>query len=172
MEIARNIFFDTSLLYGGSSNTIDTAFFGGSFDTSRWLFDSSINGQWTIDDATVLTPKLRAIYLNEKVEDYNVSNGVGDTIDLQGFTEEQLRVSLGAEIEREFHLQNGATVKPSLGFTAGYAGLNGSGLFGTVTAGVSMSTESALTFEAGILLNIEGDGQKSTGAKVGVRGQF
>ena len=37
VEIGDGVFLDGSLLYGGSDNDIDTAFFDGSFDTTRWM---------------------------------------------------------------------------------------------------------------------------------------
>ena len=111
-EIVKGVFWDTSLLYGGSSNTIDTQFWDGNFETRRWMMDTSIKGQWVLDEATVVTPKLRAVYFSETVDDYTVKNGLGDVVGLEGFTSEQLRVSLGAEIARSFALENGSTLTP------------------------------------------------------------
>jgi hypothetical protein len=62
------------------------------------------------DAATTIEPKLRAIYLSEKVDDYTIENGSGDVLGLDGFTEEQLRVSLGAEIARMSTLANDMTL--------------------------------------------------------------
>jgi hypothetical protein len=73
------VFWDTSLLYGGSSNDTETPFWDGSYDTRRWLLDSSLEGQWQLDATTVLTPRLRAVYLSEKVEDYAVEDGANST---------------------------------------------------------------------------------------------
>ena len=171
-EIGKGVFWDTSLLYGGSSNDIDTAFWDGSFGTQRWMIDTAIKGEWQIGEATVLTPKLRAIYFNEKVDDYSVHNDGGDELDIEGFDAEQFRVSLGAEIARSFTLESGATVTPKLGVTAGYAGLDGSGVYGSITAGVAMQTSDFWMLEASLLLNIEGDGQKSVGATVRAGKQF
>ncbi len=172
LEIGKGVFWDTSLLYGGSANDIDTAFWDGAFDTQRWMIDTAIKGEWQIGEATVLTPKLRAIYFNEKVDDYTVQNGDGDELDIEGFDAEQFRVSLGAEIARSFTLESGATVTPKLGVTAGYAGLDGSGFYGSVTAGIAMQTSDFWMLEASLLLNIEGDGQKSVGASVRAGKQF
>jgi hypothetical protein len=172
LEIGKGVFWNTSLLYGGSSNDIDTAFWDGSFDTQRWMIDTAIEGEWQIGEATVLTPKLRAIYFNEKVDDYTVQNDEGDELIIDGFDAEQFRVSLGAEIARNFTLESGATVTPKLGVTAGYAGLDGSGLYGSLTAGVAMQTTDFWMLEASLLLNIEGDGQKSVGATVRAGKQF
>ncbi|WP_343315725.1 putative Ig domain-containing protein [Brucella sp. BE17] len=171
-EIGRGVFWDTSLLYGGSSNSIDTAFWDGSFDTTRWLFDTSIKGQWNLDETTTLVPKLRAVYFSEKVDDYAVENDNGDTIDMRGFTEEQFRVSFGAEITRQFKLENHAVLRPKLGLTGGFSGLDGSGAFGQVSAGFALQTENAWNIDVGLLFNIEGDGETSAGAKMGVGARF
>ncbi|CAN7752691.1 MULTISPECIES: TniQ family protein [unclassified Ensifer] len=48
----------------------------------------------------------RVVYFSETVDDYGVTNGAGDIVDLKGFTEEQLRVSLRAEIARQFTLEH------------------------------------------------------------------
>ncbi|MEI3856160.1 MULTISPECIES: autotransporter outer membrane beta-barrel domain-containing protein [unclassified Ensifer] len=166
LEIGKGVFSDTSLLYGGSANDIDTAFWDGSFDTKRWLIDTAIMGEWQIDEVTVLTPELRAVYFNETVKDYSVRNGAGDEITIEGFDAEQFRISLGAEIARSFTLENGSTVTPKLGATAGYAGLDGSGAYGTLTAGLTLETVDFWMLDASLLLDIEGDGQKSLGGRV------
>ncbi|MBD9510839.1 Ig-like domain repeat protein [Ensifer sp. ENS10] len=172
LEIGKGVFWDTSLLYGGSANDIDTAFWDGSFDTKRWLIDTAIMGEWQIDEATVLTPELRAVYFNETVKDYSVRNGAGDEITIEGFDAEQFRISLGAEIARSFTLENGSTVTPKLGATAGYAGLDGSGAYGTLTAGLTLETVDFWMLDASLLLDIEGDGQKSVGGRVRAAKQF
>jgi hypothetical protein len=171
-EIGKNLFWDTSLLYGGSSNDIDTLFWDGSFDTRRWLFDSSLKGQWQLDDITVLTPRLRAVYLSEKAGDYAVQNGIGDVIELDGFTQEQLRVSLGAEIARAYELQDGSILTPKLGVSGGFSGLDGSGAFGSISTGMSLRTVNDWSIDAGLLFNIEGKGEKTVGAKAGVSTRF
>jgi outer membrane autotransporter protein len=172
LEIGKGVFWDTSLLYGGSANDIDTAFWDGSFDTKRWLIDTVIMGEWQIDEATVLTPELRAVYFNETVKDYSVRNGAGDEITIEGFDAEQFRISLGAEIARSFTLENGSTVTPKLGATAGYAGLDGSGAYGALTAGLTLETVDFWMLDASLLLDIEGDGQKSLGGRVRAAKQF
>lgn len=172
LEIAKGIFWNSSLLYGGSANDIDTPFWDGSFDTTRWLFDTSISGRWDIDDVTTFTPKLRGVYFSETVDDYAVGNDAGDRIDLEGFREEQLRVSLGAEVARQIALENGSIVTPRFGGTVGVSSLDGSGTFGSLTTGVSMETAENWSLDAALLFNIEGDGETSAGAKLGVSKKF
>ncbi|OOG69728.1 hypothetical protein B0E45_15430 [Sinorhizobium sp. A49] len=114
-ELGSGVFLDTSLLYGGSWNDVDTEHFDGSFDTYRVMWDSKLQGQWQLGDATVLTPALRAVLLNETVDDYSVSNGDGTKVDLKGFAQEQLRFSVGAELERAYRLESGLLLTPRLG---------------------------------------------------------
>ncbi|WP_421405413.1 putative Ig domain-containing protein [Agrobacterium fabrum] len=171
-EIGKGVFWDTSLLYGGSANDIDTAFWDGSFDTTRWMIDTAIKGQWNLDDVTVLTPKLRAIYFSESVDDYTVKNAAGDELGIDGFTAEQLRISVGAEIARQFTLESGSALTPKFGLTGGFSGLDGSGAFGSVTAGVNLQTVDAWSLDFSLLFNIEGEGETSAGAKAGVSKRF
>lgn len=171
-EFGKGLFWNTSLLYGGSSNDIDTQFWDGTFNTRRWLFDSSLKGQVQLDDITVLTPRLRAVYFSEKVDDYAVRNDVGDEIEIAGFTQDQLRLSLGAEIARTFELANGSTLMPKLGLTAGYTAMDGAGLFGTLSTGLSLQTANDWTIDAGLLFSIEDEGHRSVGAKLGVSNRF
>lgn len=172
LEIAKGVFFDTSLLYGGSWNDIDTPFFDGKFDTTRWMWDGSVKGEWYLDEATVITPKLRAVYLTETVKDYAVSNDAGDRLLLEGFSMEQLRASIGAEIERRVVLSNGMVLTPRLGATVGVAGLDGDGTFATVTAGASLQTETAWMFDLALLFDIEGEGDVSVGARARMSTRF
>ncbi|WP_167332668.1 putative Ig domain-containing protein [Rhizobium freirei] len=172
IEIGRGVFWNGSLRYGGSNNTINTTFWNGSFKTTRWMADTSIDGQWSLDEDTTISPKLRMIYFSEKVADYTVKNGAGDAITIDGFNEDQFRVSLGAEIARSFVLENDAKLTPKLGVTAGFSGLDGSGAFGALTAGVTLQTANFWMLDTSILLNIEGDGQKSVGAKLAAAKKF
>ncbi|WP_190237050.1 cadherin-like beta sandwich domain-containing protein [Allorhizobium terrae] len=171
-ELLKGVFWDTSVLYGGSSNAIDTRFWDGRFDTTRWIVDTKLKGQWDIGDATVLTPKFRTIYLSETVKDYGVSNNQGDFLGLKGFTEEQLRVSAGADLARSFTLADGSVLTPKVGANVGFSGLNGAGAFGSISGGLSLVTENQWGMEANILFNIEGDGDKSTAARVRVSKKF
>lgn len=172
LEIGKGVFWDTSLLYGGSANTIDTAFWDGKFDTRRFMADTAIKGQWYLDDATVLTPKLRTVYFSEKVKDYTVSNSAGDALTLDGFTSEQLRVSLGAEVARKFTLSNDTKLTPKIGLTGGFSGINGSGAFGAISTGVSLETANEWNIDFSLLFNLEGDGDKSGGASARVSRKF
>ncbi|OCW59542.1 beta strand repeat-containing protein [Hoeflea olei] len=172
LELGTGVFWDTSLLYGGSSNTIDSAFWDGSFDTRRWLFDTSIKGQWRLDAATTLTPRLRAVYFSETVDDYAVANSAGNSLVIQGFTTEQLRVSLGAELARRFTLDNGMTMTAKLGLTGGLSGLDNATGFGQTTAGLSLEMPESWNLDFGLLFGLEDEGRTSAGAKLGLRTRF
>ncbi|MBD9572761.1 fibronectin type III domain-containing protein [Ensifer sp. ENS08] len=171
-ELGSGVFLDTSLLYGGSWNDVETEYFDGSFDTRRMMWDTKLQGQWQLGDATVLTPALRAVFLNEKVEDYSVSNGGGTKVDLQGFTQDQLRLSLGAELERAYRLENGLLLTPRFGFTAGFAALDNSGAFGTVSAGLNLSNAINWDFDFSLLYGIEREGEQTVGAKARAHVRF
>ncbi|MGY5799753.1 putative Ig domain-containing protein, partial [Rhizobium sp. LEGMi12c] len=172
LEIGRGVFWNGSLRYGGSSNTINTQFWDGNFKTTRWMADTSIEGQWNLDEDTTISPKLRAIYFSEKVDDYTVKNSSGDAIAIDGFNEDQFRISLGAEIARSFVLESGTKLTPKLGLTGGFSGLDGAGAFGAVTAGLQLQTMNFWMLDTSLLFNIEGDGQKSVGAKVAAAKKF
>lgn len=72
---------------------------------------------------------------SETVDNYTVKNNAGDEISIDGFDEEQFRVSLGAEIAKSFEFSSGATITPILGFTGGFSGVDGSGAFGQIIGG-------------------------------------
>lgn len=166
-EIGRGVFWDASLLYGGSANDIDTGVWSGEFDTRRWLFDTAMSGQWRIGEAATLTPKLRATYLNETVQDFSVQNSADAEAEVEGLTSEQLRVSLGAEIARQFILNDGWSFTPRLAANGGFSGLDGNGAFGSVGAGFMLRSVGTLTVDGGLLLNV-GENERSVGAKASV----
>lgn len=172
VELGTGVFWNTGIRYGGSANAIDTALWGGSFNTTRWLLDTAVTGQWTLNDTLAIAPRLRAVYLSETIGDYAVANGNGDIIELKGFATEQLRVSVGADLTNRIALENGAILTPRVGLTGGFAGLNGAGAFGQASTGLSLDMPASLSLDLGLLLGIEGQGQVSSGIKVGARGQF
>nr|WP_320204022.1 putative Ig domain-containing protein [Agrobacterium rosae]MDX8306017.1 putative Ig domain-containing protein [Agrobacterium rosae] len=172
LEIGRNVFWNASLRYGGSSNDIDTTFWDGTFDTSRWMADTTLEGQWSLQNGATIIPKLRAVYFSETVGDYTVKNSAGDEIGIEGFNEEQFRVSLGAEIAKSFDMSNGMKMEPKLGVTGGFSGLDGSGAFAQVATGVSLETDTFWMFDASLLFNADGEGGKSVGGRLRASKQF
>lgn len=114
-----------------------------------------ICGQWQIDEVTVLTPKARAVCFDETVENYAVGNATGDEVSLEGFDEEQFRVSLGAEIARSFALDNGSTLTPKRGVNGGFAGLDGSHVR-LAAAGMMLETAHFWMLDRSLLFGIRG----------------
>ncbi|WP_349962575.1 hypothetical protein [Rhizobium sp. ZPR3] len=69
-------------------------------------------------------------------------------------------------------LESGSKLTPKLGLTGGFSGLDGAGAFGAVTAGLRLQTMNFWMLDTSLLFNIEGDGQKSVGAKVAAAKKF
>jgi hypothetical protein len=69
-------------------------------------------------------------------------------------------------------MESGTKLTPKLGLTGGFSGLDGAGAFGAVTAGISVQTMDFWMLDTSMLFNIEGDGQKSVGAKVAASKKF
>jgi hypothetical protein len=101
-----------------------------------------------------------------------VTNGSGSTIDMDGFTEEQMRMSLGAAVSRRYLLDDGVTITPRVAITSGFAGMDGEGLFGTATAGIEIGTETNWDLDLTLLYGMEGNGDQSGGAKATIRVRF
>lgn len=171
VEIARDIFLDTSLRYGGSANDIEAGDWTGDFDTRRWMADMALSGDWQIAPDTVLTPAMRVVYFDETVDDYEISDGVGSVLGIDGFHERQLRANLGLDLAREVELSNGLTLSPSAGVKLGYAALDGNGLFGSVSAGLGL-TDGTWNLDARLLYSVESGGSQSLGANLGLRVRF
>jgi hypothetical protein len=172
MEIARDIFLDTSFRYGGSANDIEAGDWTGDFDTTRWMADMELSGQWQVEPDTVLTPAMRIVYFDEKVDAYEISDGAGSILGIEGFNERQLRANLGLDLTRDIELANGLTLSPSAGVKLGYAALDGNGLFGSVSTGIAVSDGSGWNVDAKLLYSVESGGSQSLGANVGLRVGF
>jgi ethanolamine utilization microcompartment shell protein EutS len=171
MEIASDIFLDTSLRYGGSANDIEAGDWTGDFDTTRWMADMALSGEWQIAPDTVLTPAMRIVYFDEKVDDYEISDGAGSILGIDGFNERQLRANLGLDLSRAIELSSGLALTPSAGVKLGYAALDGRGLFGSVAAGLGLSG-GAWNLDARLLYSVESGGSQSLGANLGLRVRF
>jgi hypothetical protein len=171
-EIATNVFLDNSLLFGGSSNDINSEFFDGRFDTRRWLFDSRLTGIVKLAPATDLTPELRFLYLNESVDDYYVSNAQGERVDVKGFSQKQLRVSGGGKIQHRVMVNKDLMLAPSLGAKIGVSGLDYDSLFTTITAGLGILSTRDWDVDTALLLNLDDRGQRSMGASANVSYRF
>lgn len=96
----------------------------------------------------------------------------GDALGIDGFDEEQFRVSLGMEIARSFTLDNDMKLTPKPGVVVGFSGLDSSGAFGSVSACLTLQTQKAWSIDAGLPFNIDGDGQTPVCAKAGAGRRF
>jgi hypothetical protein len=172
VELVGNIVLDASLRYGGSDNDIEAGDYVGSFETTRWMADAKLEGQWQLDPVTTFAPSLRLVYFDEKVADYEISGSTGDILALAGFTERQMRVSLGGEFTREITLSEGLVLTPALGVTAGLAGLDNSGAFGSVSAGATLASDIDWSLDARLLYSLESEGVQTVGARVAARVRF
>jgi hypothetical protein len=171
-EIGNDVFWNASLLYGGSSNAFDNGLWQGTFETRRWMANTSIEGQWHLDEATVLTPRLGIVYGSEEAADYVIRNETGDMIEIEGFLEDELRVDLGAEIAHVFTLENEALLTPSLGVAIGANGLDGPDIFGSLTAGISLQDPEVGRLDGTVVMNGDASGRWSTGLRLGARKGF
>nr|WP_316654850.1 IPT/TIG domain-containing protein [uncultured Gellertiella sp.] len=172
LQLAPHVFFDTSLLYGQSANSFTSTALKGDFDTTRWLWSGTLKGDMAFDNGVSLTPRLKAVYLAEKAGAYSAEDKDGNAYPLDAFTEKQIRLSIGAEIRKQYELANGVVLTPSLDAEAGFAGLDGGGAFGTLTAGLEADTPDNWQFYAGLLLDLSADGTLATGAKATAGKQF
>ncbi|TPP10288.1 Ig-like domain-containing protein [Rhizobium glycinendophyticum] len=172
MEIARDIFLDTSLRYGGSANDIEAGDWTGDFDTRRWMADIALSGEWQVAPDTMLTPTMRLVYFDENVDAYEISDGAGSILGIDGFNERQLRANLGLDLAHEIELSNGLQITPSAGVKLGYAALDGNGLFGSMSAGLGLSDGSGWNVDAKLLYSVESGGSQSLGANLGLRVRF
>ena len=149
LEIGKGVFWDTSLLYGGSSNDIDTAFWDGNFDTSRWMFDTSVTGRWKLDTVTVM------------------SRSFGRSTSPKRSTITGSKMTKATHRPRRFHrgavphqpgcgdrpgvhaVENDQTLTRKFGGSVGYSAIDGNGMFGSISAGLSLQTAGGWTIDAG-----------------------
>jgi hypothetical protein len=171
-EVLPGVFWDANFVYGQSTNTIDSPGWTGTFGTTRKLFETSVKGTVALGETTTLTPRLAMFYISEDVGAYTLSDGKGGTVNVAGYTEEQLRASLGMELSRAIALDNGLTLTPTLGLSGGYAALGGPGAFGKVSAGLALETEAGFEITAGLSSTLDAQGAKTISANAGLSGGF
>jgi outer membrane autotransporter protein len=114
-----NVFLDVRASYGKSNNNIDIDIldsdFSGEFETTRWLVQGSLSGQYAWHDLT-LVPEATVSYLNEEQDKFSVKDdGTKVGVDSQSFSLGRLRVSTEIALRREWeHGTFTPYVKPSL----------------------------------------------------------
>jgi hypothetical protein len=171
-EVIPGVFWDASVLYGRSGNTVESLGWTGAFDTTRKLFDTTVRGSVSLDETTTLTPSFTVFYISEDVGAYTLDDGMGGTVAVAGYTEDQLPASLGLELSRTIVLDSGLTLTPTLGLSGGYAALGGPGAYGSVSAGLVLATEAGIEVSTGLSSAIDAQGGKSISASAGINGSF
>ena len=176
-ELSDSLFFDASFLAGRSWNDAHASLFGsnftGSFETTRWMLSSSLSGKLDLGDELVLRPDLSLFAGSESSNPYNVSDGA-TSVTIGATKVDTLRISAGAKLSREFMLENGLKLTPSLGARLG-SGSDGafalSSVFGSLTGGFTLESGGwKLTGEA--QLSTDSTGLRSQSVKVGMGGRF
>ncbi|HEY4199187.1 MAG TPA: Ig-like domain-containing protein [Devosiaceae bacterium] len=173
-EIVDGVFLDASIYYGHSWNDIDTSIFDGTFETQRLLAKASLEGEWALSEALTLRPKANAFYLRETAGQYTVSDGLGSSVTVAGFTTEQLRLSAGGTLEYTLDLGEGKTLKPFIG---GQLGLSmttdkSADVFTTLTTGFDLFGLGNLTLGGAVEADIESDSLRSISAKATLSAGF
>lgn len=139
-ELGEGVFFDASLLYGGSVNRLDQAAFDGEFTTDRLRVEAQLNGVWMLGDATRLRPRLEASYTGERVNDFPVSDGAAGVVDIESLGFDRVRLGVGATLEHRFMLEGDLTFVPRLGGDLDLSGLDIGAMHGSATLGATLSS--------------------------------
>ncbi|KTQ85117.1 hypothetical protein NS226_21045, partial [Aureimonas ureilytica] len=169
VALLPSLTLDTSLLYGQSWNSVDLGTFNGSFDTTRLMATTKLEGLMGYG-AWTLRPNLKLNYLTEQVEDYDVS-GSSTVVAMTGFTEDDLRFSTGLTVGYLMPLPNGWTLSPELGGSIGLSSANdsrnvGDGVFGTIEAGFTLAGEDGWTLQAAGMVDLEREETRAVGGRV------
>ena len=157
-RLSDNLFFDSRVLWGQSSNDISPyRTYTDEFQTSRLLFAARLQGRFSYGSLTI-SPSAEIIHFEDKSEAYVDSNGF--TID--SVTVRLGRAVFGPEISYVIRHANGTTITPKIALkglwdfsSSDVSGLNGTmlssdSLRGRVEAGLSLRAVS------GTQLDLEG----------------
>ena len=158
--LTPNLFLDVRAAYGKSNNDVDITIldmpFSGGFDTTRWLAQASISGQYQWGKFTFV-PEATLSYMNEKQHSFDVSDGnIRIDVGSQSFSLARLRV--GPEISLRQEWEKGSFtpyVKPSLIWDITSEGKVIVGGDATLDGEVDAATELRASIEGG--LRVEGD---------------
>ena len=168
-EIGDGVFLDASVFYGRSWNQVSTDIFGGDFQSQRLVARAKLEGEWSLGDSLAFRPNVTAFYLHETVDEYSVSNAIGEAVTLAGFTSDQLRLSAGGVFEFETQIGDALTLKPYLGGSLGLASVSGTtatgGAFGALTTGFTLFGTDDWNIGAGLEFGLEASGLKTATAK-------
>ena len=104
-ELTPGLFLSARGAWGRSFNdaALDvnqdgSAWFGGTFRTSRTLVRAMLHGEHSMSNGVHFRPELVLAWIRDRQRDYSVSDGIS-TVAVDGITVERLRVSLAAAIE-------------------------------------------------------------------------
>lgn len=172
LEVASGVFWDTSLLVGASSNRMEGDRWSGDFGSTRWLLQSAVSGTLMLDTTLAFTPRLQLTYAHEAVEAFDVVDASSQTVAVPGWTSQQLRFSLGADLERAIPLDDGSVLSPMLGVSGGVSGLDGAGLFGGLAFGLGYQSPGALSVDGQLTLNLDPGGLTAMGTRLGLSGTY
>ncbi|WP_062226757.1 Ig-like domain-containing protein [Aureimonas frigidaquae] len=171
IRLAPSLYLDASLLYGRSWNDVDLGAFGGSFDTTRLMATTKLEGLLSYGPLT-FRPSVKLSYLTEKVDDFDVGNDVA-RVAVEGFTQDDLRASAGLRASYRIVLDNGWRLSPEVGgrvgvFSSSRSNAYDNGLFGTVEAGFSIAGIDAWTLSALGTFDVQEEGTTAVGARMGL----
>lgn len=106
-----SVAYEARASWGRSDNNVSPlGTYVDSFETERWLASGKISGSFNVEDVTV-TPSLEVSYFHETQEAY--VDSLTNVIPEQSISLGELR--FGPEFSRNITLDNGNTIKPSLG---------------------------------------------------------
>ncbi|ODT83821.1 MAG: hypothetical protein ABS76_02645 [Pelagibacterium sp. SCN 64-44] len=171
-EIARGVFWDMSLFYGRSTNDLQIDDWTGAFASERWLFDATISGQIELDELLTLTPSLNLGYGAEHADGFVITDSVGTTRNVDGFTSTRLAVTTGLDIARHFELDDGGRLTPRAGIFAALSDGSGSNFSGTVSAGMTWKAPSVWTLDGSVRAGMDGNGLRTLGGSASIKARF
>jgi outer membrane autotransporter protein len=175
IAFAPSLYLDASVLYGQSWNTLDMGEFEGNFDTTRFMATTKLEGLLEYGPLT-LRPNMKLNYLTERVDDYSVSNSAAQ-VAIEGFTQDDLRASLGITASYAIRLDNEWDVTPEL---SGSIGMSSSGdssdndgrLFGTIDAGIIVARANSWSTRISGIIDVNENSDVAVGGKIGLEVQF
>ncbi|HEY4199185.1 MAG TPA: Ig-like domain-containing protein [Devosiaceae bacterium] len=175
-EIGDGVFLDASLFYGRTWNEVSTSLFSGTFESDQLVGNAKLEGQWALSDVLTFRPNVTAFYLHETVGDYTVSNAIGDTVAIAGFSSNQFRLSAGGTLQYTMGVGDGLVLMPYVGANLGLTATDGfdvsNGAFALVSGGFTLTGDGDWTMTAGVKANIEASGLKTIAATAGFKRNF
>lgn len=142
VRLTPDLFFDFRAAWGQSDNDINIAGVTGNFETTRWLVEGQLTGNFLYGDYRI-SPEIKLSYIEENQDSYfDSANSFNpsQTVSLG-------RLRFGPEIAYRRTLDNGMIVEPHISLrgiwdfdssdvTVGTTTFNGDGFRGVVEAGI------------------------------------